>query len=119
MNKILVVDDDTDLLEVVSIYLRLKNFEVNAISRWEEMSAAIEEFKPDLIIMDISLSGADGRVLCKQLKTNESTRNIPVMLFSAGYKIDTTLAEYMPDAFIPKPFENGQLINTINSLLAA
>ena len=84
MKKILVIDDDEDILSLVQMMLSMHDFKVNAISRWEEMDDNIRDTPPDLILLDISLRGADGRDICKRLKNNPVTRHIRVILFSAN-----------------------------------
>ena len=117
MHKILVVDDEIDLLEVIRIFLQRKKFLVEAISRWENIKNSIVTFSPDLILLDISLKGADGRVICKQLKRNKETENIPVLLFSANYGVKETISEFQADGFIEKPFDLSKLISEIESII--
>jgi DNA-binding response OmpR family regulator len=61
MNKILVVDDDPDILTLVETILTMHNFSVKAILKWECIDNSLSNFKPDLVLLDVSLSGADGR----------------------------------------------------------
>ena len=117
MHKILIVDDEIDLLQVIEIFLVRRNFLVKAISKWENIRTAIQSFEPDLILLDISLKGADGRVICKQLKTNKETVHIPVLLFSANYGVEQTVSEFLADGFIEKPFDLSKLISEIHSIL--
>jgi DNA-binding response OmpR family regulator len=118
MNKILVVDDDTDILTVVEILLKMNNFTVNAISRWEDIDTTINNFSPDLILLDVALGGADGREICKQLKNSEETAHIPVILFSAHYNLVNNIRECMADGLITKPFETSYLLETIRKNIA-
>lgn len=117
MDKILVVDDDIDLLDMVKLFLQRKNFMVSAICKWEEIEASIKTFNPALILLDISLKGADGRVICKQLKTTPETKDIPVLIFSGNYNVRPTLSEFLADGFIEKPFDPANLVNEINLIL--
>ncbi|HET6995663.1 MAG TPA: response regulator [Chitinophagaceae bacterium] len=113
MKKILVVDDDVDILALVQMMLTMHNFNVDAISRWEKIPESLENFEPDLILLDISLVGADGRVICKQLKQSNDTSHIPVILFSANAEMGSNYLEYQAEDFIAKPFEMSHLIGTI------
>lgn len=113
MNKILVVDDDTDILAVVEIVLNMNNFTVHAISKWNDINNAIESFSPDLILLDVALGGADGRVICKQLKQSNETQHIPIILFSAHYDLVNNIQECMANGVITKPFETSYLLETI------
>jgi len=113
MNRILVVDDDPDILTVVQILLRMNNFTVMAISKAEDISQAIKSFSPGLILLDVELPGADGRVICRELKTSNDTRHIPVILFSAHYDQANGVHEYMANGLVTKPFEAAFLLETI------
>lgn len=117
MKRILVVDDDIDILTVVQLILETNGFDVKAISRWQQIYTQIDEFKPDLILLDVSLGTQDGRNICKQLKTTEATKNISVILFSANQTVEKTVPECLADSFIAKPFDINDLIQGINNEL--
>ena len=117
MKKVLVVDDDQDILTLVQMVLSMNNFTVEAISRWEEISNRIQNFKPDIILLDVALIGADGREICKQIKSATETKDIPVILFSAHADVADSLEESMAQGFISKPFEISHLVKTLQSNL--
>ena len=117
MNKILVVDDDIDILTVVQLVLDSNGFEVVAISKWQEIYSQIESFKPDLILLDVSLGSQDGRNICRQLKTDAATKNILIILFSANHNIQKSISDCFADKFISKPFDINDLIEGINNQL--
>ena len=117
MKKILVLDDDTDIVTVVQLVLESNGFEVRAITRWQKIYAEIETFKPDLILLDVSLGNQDGRNICKQIKSDKETQNISVILFSANLNVEKSVAECMADNFIAKPFDINELIRGINNEL--
>lgn len=118
MRKILVLDDDIDILDIMGILLKRNNYLVLGISEWELLTSSINSFSPDLILLDIALNGADGRNLCKKLKIAKETSYIPVVLFSAHYNEERALEESMADAFVKKPFEIADLLDTINENIA-
>ena len=68
MKKVLVVDDDVDMLSVVDLMLTHHDFKVKTTSKWQIISQTIKSFIPDLILLDINLDGADGGDICKKLK---------------------------------------------------
>lgn len=113
MNKILIVDDDIDILAVVKMLLIMNHYQVHTISNWRNISGEIEDFSPDLLLLDVSLGGADGRDICKKLKNSKKTKNIPIVLFSANTNFKTDMRGCKADAFITKPFESSYLIKTI------
>lgn len=117
MKKILVVDDDVDILNVVQLVLDANGFEVAAISNWQQINTQVDIFKPDLILLDVSLGTQDGRNICKQLKSNKNTKDISVILFSANHNIEKSLPECLADNFISKPFDINDLVEGINNQL--
>lgn len=117
MAKILVIDDDVDILSVMEILLSMKGFNVEVTAKGENTFPKIESFKPDLILLDVLISGYDGRVICKQLKSKEETKSIPVIMFSAHPGAAATIADYGADDFIAKPFNVANLIDKINHQL--
>ncbi len=118
MSRILVVDDDTDILSVMEILLTMKGFEVEVTARGENTLPKINTFRPDLILLDVLISGHDGRTICKQLKSNEATKHIPVIMFSAHPGAAATIADYGADDFIAKPFDVNNLIQKVNTQLS-
>jgi len=95
--------------------LSMNNFKVEAISKWEDINNRMESFKPDLVLLDVSLGGADGRDICKNMRSAKETADIPVILFSANAEMGNYIADCSAQAFIPKPFELSNLINTIRT----
>lgn len=117
MSKILVVDDDVDILSVMKILLTMKGFEVEVISKGENALPTTESFKPDLILLDVLISGHDGRTICKQLKSNKETSHIPVIMFSAHPGAAATITDYGANDFISKPFDVNNLMKKVNAQL--
>ena len=117
MNKILVADDDPDILGLVKIVLHAHNYVVQAVSRWQEINSCIETFRPDLLLLDVSLEGADGREICKKIKEARETKNLPVILFSANADMAKFTNECGAASFIAKPFEIRELLGSIQHFL--
>lgn len=118
MPRILIVDDDKDLLSVVKTFLNKKGFEVSTHNCWEEASACIMDFQPQVIILDVFISGFDGLQICKKLKTNTYTRHIPIIVFSGYPRVaETAIYEFGADGFLAKPFESNELISKIHKVL--
>lgn len=113
--KILVVDDDPAILDAMEIALTLKDYEVETTSKGEETFSKIESFHPDLVFLDVYLSGMDGRDICKQLKTNNNTKEIPVIMFSANKSMKEVFKESHADDFIGKPFNMDELYQKIKN----
>ena len=78
----------------------------------------IDQFKPDLIILDIMLPDADGRELLKQLRSEPKTADIPVLMISARYTSENIQhGEYLPNGFLAKPFDIDELLDKIEGIL--
>lgn len=112
--KILVVDDDRDVLDVLEEVLRYADFNVRKSQDGQDIFLVIGEFKPDLVLMDYSLAGVNGGEVCQQIKTNGQTSSLPVILISAYPRARNSFGNYGCDAFIAKPFNMTDLISRIN-----
>jgi DNA-binding response OmpR family regulator len=113
--KIFIADDDQDILEIISMILRTKNYEVQATADANDIFNFKEDL-PDLILMDIWMSGLDGREICKSLKENPLTKNIPFIFISANSNIEEIAREYKADDYIAKPFEMQYLLKKIDNI---
>jgi DNA-binding response OmpR family regulator len=113
MKKILVLDDDADILVLMQMTLTMHRFIVKAISRWEDINESISKVNPDMILLDVSLNGADGRDICIKIKQTEKTSHIPVILFSANVELGNNFQDFHAHAFISKPYELSHLLQTI------
>jgi DNA-binding response OmpR family regulator len=117
MNKILVLDDDPDILSLVETILNMNDFNVKGILKWEEIFSKLSEFKPDLVLLDVMLNGADGRDICKKIHSDRNTRHIPVVLFSANPEMQNHIDDCGAKDFVAKPFEISGLLKTIRTHL--
>ncbi|WP_256009072.1 response regulator [Desertivirga xinjiangensis] len=113
--KILVVDDDPAILDSVEVMLDFEGFGVSKLSKGSDVLALTDDL-PDLILLDIWLSGEDGKEICKQLKAKPQTRGIPIILVSASRELEKSAKEAGADDFLAKPFEMNVLISKINLL---
>lgn len=119
MHKLLLVDDDPDLLEMVVVVLTKQGYTVSTITNGRTFFDRVHSFKPDLILLDIFLGDTDGRTLCLQLKQTPAYKDIPIILYSAGYIPRYTIENSMANVFVTKPFDVKQLSEKIKELLAA
>ncbi len=113
MKKILVVDDDADILDVVELVLTHHDFVVKTTSRWQMILDTIQTFSPDLILLDVDLGGADGGDLCKKLKQLKESQQVPVILFSIHNKPEEYLKTCDAQGFLAKPFASTNLLEII------
>jgi DNA-binding response OmpR family regulator len=120
MSRILAVDDDRDILEVLQFILEDSGYEVETLSDGTQLFDKIKQHIPDLILLDIMLGNMDGRDLCKNVKLQNDTHNIPVIMISASHNVSDVLKQdCAPDDFIAKPFDINNLLNKIKRQLAA
>ena len=117
MQKILVIDDDKDLLEMVEMTLSRLGYHITTLAKGSGFLNIVESIRPDIILLDIFLGDADGRTLCYNLKLLPTYENIPVILYSAGYVPLSTIEHSKADEFIIKPFDIKQLLEKIKKLL--
>src|ERR1700709_2915009 len=105
MCRILAVDDDRDILEVLQFILEDSGYEVDTLSDGHYLFEKIKAHVPDLILLDVMLGNMDGRELCKTVKMNQQTHDIPVVMVSASHTaVDAMNKTGAPDAFLAKPF---------------
>ena len=103
--KILVVDDEPDILEFLQVILEEEGYTVVTTTKGEFVEKLHDGGLPELILLDVLLSGKDGREIVKQLKRQEETRHIPVIMFSAHPSAEETARLAGADDFVAKPFE--------------
>jgi two-component system, OmpR family, alkaline phosphatase synthesis response regulator PhoP len=117
--KILVVDDEPDILKAASFRLTKAGYEVISA---EDGGLAIEKvkaYRPDLVLLDLRIPVKDGFEVCAEIKSDEELKNIPVIFFTAssGLKIEKQIEGCRADGFILKPFDSAVLIKKVKSLI--
>lgn len=118
--KILIVDDNDLIVEVMSYILVNSGYEVSSLSSGEQVINEVNNSHPDLLILDAMLPGMDGRDICKILKLNKSTENLPVIMCSANDEVGNGLDKPgAPNDFLSKPFDITVLLNKVEHQLAA
>ena len=113
-SKILVADDDPAILDVMRMMLEFEGYEVVTTLNGDTV-LNFDGGLPDLLLLDIWMSGTDGRDLCRKLKADSRTSAIPVVLVSASKDIEASAMEAGADDFIAKPFEMNELLQKIES----
>ena len=115
--KVLIVDDDNDILEPLAILLQEEGYDVQTTSKGTQTFTKVESYKPDLILLDILMSGSDGRNICKKLKRTKATKHIPIVMMSAHPGSDKDSISCGADTFIAKPFEADDLLALLRNTL--
>ncbi len=116
-NRILVVDDDTDILKVLKANLELHNFEVVTADTWKSASEALKLSQPDLILLDVMLPDGDGMEICRELR--KELARVPIIMLTARDKISDKVMglESGADDYVVKPFETLELVARIKACL--
>ena len=117
--KILVVDDEEDILELVRYNLAKEGYQVKCVASGEEALKAASEETPDVVLLDLMLPGVHGLDVCRNLKSNESTMNIPIVMLTAkGEDADIVAGlELGADDYVTKPFSPRVLLARIRVVL--
>jgi DNA-binding response OmpR family regulator len=119
MDRVLIVDDNFDILWVVETVLKRYGFEVMALPKGEDVLPNAKTFRPKLILLDVFLSGIDGIEVCNKLKENPKTKDIPVIMFSAHTNFPDIRKFCQADDFIAKPFDVNELVKKIKHQIDA
>ena len=114
--KILIVDDDNNIAELISLYLMKECFDTEIVNDGESALTKISTFNPDLILLDIMLPGMDGYQVCREVRAKSS---IPIIMLSAkGEVFDKVLGlELGADDYIEKPFESKEMVARVKAVL--
>lgn len=118
MARILVVDDDLSNAEAIQLILEDQNHEVISVHNSDLVRAAVLCFIPDLIVMDILLNNADGRILCDIIKKDQKTMGIPILLITAMMESQSLAVDCLADMLMYKPFDYSNLLKHVDNLVA-
>lgn len=114
--KILIVDDDNNIAELISLYLTKECFETMIVNDGESALAAAKSFEPNLMLLDLMLPGIDGYQVCREIRMKSS---LPIIMLSAkGEVFDKVLGlELGADDYMEKPFDSKELVARIKAVL--
>ena len=114
--KILIVDDDNNIAELVALYLTKECFETRIVNDGEQALKEFHSFRPDLILLDLMLPGIDGYQVCREIR---HTSDVPIIMLSAkGETFDEVLGlELGADDYIVKPFDAKKLVARVRAVL--
>jgi len=117
LKKVLAVDDDPYILDALVELLKYSGYDVNTTPKGDEVFKKIDEYSPDIILLDIMLSGLDGREICREIKANKKTSMIPVIMISATPNLTQSVLESGANDFVAKPFDIFLLLDKIEQQL--
>ena len=114
--KILIVDDDNNIAELISLYLTKECYDTKIVNDGEAALVSYEHYNPNLILLDLMLPGIDGYQVCREIRTRS---NVPIIMLSAkGEIFDKVLGlELGADDYIMKPFDSKELVARVKAVL--
>ena len=115
---VLLLDDDRDICVMVEAILQYAGYKVYSSTIPTQLTQVLDKVSPRLLLMDMLLSGTDGRDICKKLKTATATSHIKIIMMSAHPDADKSCRDAGADDFVPKPFDMDFFIGRVKSQLA-
>ncbi|UJH91042.1 response regulator transcription factor [Antarcticibacterium sp. 1MA-6-2] len=115
--KILVVDDDSGIGEMLKTLLEFYGFEVTVTELPDSAESIIAEKQIEVVMLDMLISGVNGTDVCSRLRNNKETENIPILMMSALHNAGDKCKKAGADDFIAKPFEMDELISKIREIV--
>lgn len=115
MKKVLVIDDDKDVLDIMQEALEYSGYQVQTTEHSHDVFNLIDSFKPGLVLIDFMLDCANGGEICHEIKT--SLKQLPVVIVSAYSRVFLSLGNYGCDGLIAKPFGLDELLTTVGKFL--
>jgi two-component system cell cycle response regulator DivK len=116
--RVMIFDDDTDLLEVCSIVLKSKNFTVVGLNKCSDIAREVKSFSPNVILMDNWIPDVGGVKATQMLKENPELKSIPVIFFSANDRVEELALEAGAEFYLQKPFEIEELEAAVSRAIA-
>jgi two-component system phosphate regulon response regulator PhoB/two-component system alkaline phosphatase synthesis response regulator PhoP len=120
MQKLIyIVEDETDILELVALKLQAAGYETKCFEKATPMLEALKTETPSLIVLDLMLPDLDGMEACKQIKGNPATEGIPILMLTARVEIEDRVQglELGADDYVTKPFDSKELIARVRAIL--
>lgn len=117
MKKILVVDDEEDILISMKSWFLKEGYDVAVTKTCKEAVAILISFQPDIICLDVNVGTEDGRQTCLEIKSQAAYQHIPIILFSANPVYGQSYTDWKADAFMEKPFSLKQLSTLVQRYL--
>jgi DNA-binding response OmpR family regulator len=119
MERVLIFDDDADILEVCTIVLKTHGFEVITEKNCEDIVAKIDLYTPDVLLMDNKIPPLGGIQACRAVRASIAHAGLPIVFFSANQDVARLADEAGADHFIEKPFDLDALISMLHSAITA
>ena len=118
MTRVLVVDDDPDMVAICSLVLESEGYNVEAAMNGCEAMEKISTTDLDVVLLDVMMPAVDGLTVCRMAKTDPRTRDLPIIIMSASEGMREK-SKGLADAVLTKPFDIDHLLNTVGTMVAA
>lgn len=119
VKKILVVDDDEDIREIMAFILQEEGYEIVELAAGREVVETVHRVHPDLLLLDVMLGDSDGRDICGQLKRDEKTQDLPIIIVSASHGYHTRHEKNCgANDYLAKPFDIAELVSQVKRYAA-
>ncbi|HTK09512.1 MAG TPA: response regulator transcription factor [Ktedonobacteraceae bacterium] len=117
--KVLVIDDEENIIEFIKLGLRYEGFQVEAAPDGEQGVTLAQRINPDLIILDVMMPGIDGLEVCRRLRSNPTTSDIPILMLTAKDEVRDRIAGLRigADDYLTKPFNFDELLERMRAIL--
>jgi two-component system, OmpR family, response regulator MprA len=117
--KVLVIDDEENIIEFIRLGLRYEGFHVESASDGEQGVTAAQRINPDLVILDVMMPGIDGLEVCRRLRDNPTTRDVPILMLTAKDEVKDRIIGLKTgaDDYLTKPFDFDELLERIRAIL--
>lgn len=117
--KVLVVDDEDNIIELIRLGLRYEGFQVETASNGEDGIALAQRIDPDLVILDVMMPGIDGIEVCRRLRNNPTTHDVPILMLTAKDEVGDRILGLQTgaDDYLTKPFDFYELLERIKAIL--
>jgi two-component system cell cycle response regulator DivK len=116
--KVLIFDDDADILEVCAIVLEMNGFEVHTENNCDGLLRKVLDFEPDVVLMDNKIPPVGGIAATREIKATPVYRDLPIVYFSANQDIARLAKDAGADLYIEKPFDLDELVNLLQRACA-
>jgi DNA-binding response OmpR family regulator len=116
MKKVLLIEDDEAISDALSLALQMEGYQVQTILKAKKSLEGVKKFKPDLIILDLLLSGVDGRDVVQDIRKDKESTEIPIILTSAHPTAEDVAKSIGVEDFIAKPFDIDELFKKVKRL---
>ena len=119
LQKVLVIDDEENIIEFIKLGLRYEGFQVESAPDGEQGIVAAQRIDPELIILDVMMPGIDGIEVCQRLRNNPTTRDIPILMLTAKDEVRDRITglDAGADDYLTKPFDFDEMLARIRAIL--